>query len=179
MRGDGAVIRAGITPPPARQESAWTRLVITPIVTQLRQGITPEQIALTIALGLVLGIFPIIGATTILCGVAAAGLRLNQPIIQIVNYVTYPIQLVLLIPFYRAGETLFGQPHVPLAIPMLVERFRADTAQFFADFGMIAVEGIVVWCLLAPIVAAAVFVMIRPPLRALARRARRISPAAP
>ena len=138
---------------------------------QLRQGVTPEQVALTIALGLVIGVFPILGATTILCGIAAAVLGLNQPIIQLVNYVAYPAQLVALIPFYRAGESLFRQPHLPLSIPMLMDRFRDDAGKFFSDFGIVAVEGIVVWCLIAPIVAATIYYVTRPSLRVLARRA--------
>ena len=153
----------------APTQSVWARRVVTPLVNQLRQGITPEKISLTIALGLVLGVFPILGATTILCGLAAVRLGLNQPIIQLVNYVAYPLQLLALIPFYRAGETLFRQPHLPLSIPMLLERFRADTGKFFADFGLVAVQGIAVWCLVAPIIAGAVYFSVRPPLRALAR----------
>jgi len=161
--------------PEEQRPSAWNQRVVTPIVAQLKQGITPEKIALTIALGVVLGIFPILGATTILCAGAAAWLRLNQPIIQLVNYFVYPVQLVVIIPFYRAGETLFGRPHLPLSIPMLVERFRADTVKFFGDFGLIGMQGIFVWCLLAPFVAAAAYYLVRPSLRVLARRATTVS----
>ena len=150
----------------------WSRRIVAPIVRQLNQGVTPDRIALTLALGLVIGVFPILGATTILCGVAAAALGLNQPIIQLVNYFAYPVQLVALIPFYRAGESLFNRPHVPFSIPMLIERFRMDTGRFFADFGLIAVQGIVVWCLVAPFVAAAIYYLTRPSLRMLGRRAR-------
>jgi uncharacterized protein (DUF2062 family) len=151
-------------------ESFWQRRVVAPIIGQLKQGITPEKIALTIALGAVLGIFPILGATTILCAVAAVSLRLNQPIIQLVNYFAYPLQLALIIPIYRAGETLFLKPHIPLSIPLLFERFRADFMKFLADFGIIAVQGIVVWCLLAPVAAAILYYTFRPALRSLARR---------
>lgn len=161
-------------PVTSSRASFWKRRVIAPIAGQLRQGITPETIALTIALGLMLGIFPILGATTLLCGIAAASLRLNQPIIQLVNYVVYPVQLITIIPFYRAGETLFGRPHLPLSIPMLVERFREDTARFFGDFGMIAVTGIVVWCLIAPVFAAVLYFALLIPVRGLAKRVRRM-----
>ena len=152
------------------RESFWQRRVVAPIVGQLKQGITPEKIALTIALGLVLGIFPILGSTTILCGLAAVLLRLNQPIIQLVNYFAYPLQLALIIPIYRLGETLFRQPHIPLSIPLLFERFRADFGKFLTDFGIVAVQGIAVWCLLAPVAAAILYYAFRPPLRALAAR---------
>ena len=149
-----------------------TRRVVAPIVRQLRQGVTPERVALTIALGLVIGVFPILGATTILCGIAAAAFGLNQPIIQLINYFAYPAQLVALIPFYRAGELLFNRPHLPLSIPMLMERFRADAGKFFSDFGLIAVHGIVVWCFVAPFAAAAIYYLTRPSLRLVARRMR-------
>ena len=150
----------------------WQRRVVAPIVAQLRQGITAEKIALTIALGFVLGVFPILGSTTILCGLAAVLLRLNQPIIQLVNYFAYPLQFALIIPIYRLGETLFRKEHIPLSIPLIFERFRADFGQFLKDFGMIAVQGVVVWCLLAPLAVGLLYYCVRPPVCALARRIR-------
>ena len=162
---------AGIAAQPPRP-SFWQRRVVVPIAAQLQQGISPEKIALTIALGLVLGIFPILGSTMILCGMAAISFRLNQPIIQLVNYFAYPVQLALVIPFYRAGETLFGKPHIPLSISLLFQRFGADAWQFLKDFGMIAVQGIVVWLIIAPFAATLIFYATRPPLRLLAARLR-------
>ena len=153
--------------------SIWQRRIVDPIVSQLRQGITPEKVALTIALGMVLGVFPILGSTMLLCALAAVLLRLNQPIIQLVNYAAYPIQLLLIIPIYRAGETLFQREHVPLSIPLIFDRFRADFRQFLLDFGLIAVHGIIVWCLLAPIATLLIYYATRPALRALARRTAR------
>jgi uncharacterized protein (DUF2062 family) len=150
--------------------SFWQRRVVAPITVQLRQGITAEKIALTVALGLVLGVFPILGSTTLLCALAGFVWQLNQPIIHLVNYVAYPLQLALIIPTYRAGEMLFRQTPVPLSIPLLFERFRADFWQFLKDYGMVALQGIAVWCLLAPFVAAALYFLLRPPLRTLARR---------
>ncbi len=152
------------------RRSLWQRRIVDPIAAQLRQGITPEKVALTIALGMVLGVFPILGSTMLLCALAAAVFRLNQPIIHLVNYIAYPLQLILIIPIYRAGETLFQRDHVPLSIPLIFERFRADFGQFLLDFGLIAIHGIVVWCLLAPAVAALIYYATRPALRALAKR---------
>lgn len=154
---------------PVQQGSFWRRRVVAPIVGQLRQGITPESIALTIALGTVIGAFPIMGATTLLCVLTAFVLRLNQPIMQLMNYVTYPLQLVMLIPFYRAGEYL-GAPHLELSIPQLVERFQAGVWQFILDFGLIALGGVAVWCLVAPPVAVVLYYALRGPLRKLSAR---------
>lgn len=153
--------------------SWWNRRVIAPITAQLTQGVTPEKIALTIALGVTISVFPILGATTALCALVAIALRLNQPIIQLVNYLAYPLQIALLIPFYRAGEHVLGRQPIPLSISLLFERFRADFMQFLKDFGMIAVGGIIVWLIAAPLAIAALYFTTRPPLRGLASKLRR------
>ena len=149
----------------------WNRRVVAPILAQLKQGITPEKIALTLALGVVIGIFPILGATTLLCALAGLWLRLNQPVIQLVNYFVYPLQIALLLPVYRAGETLFGQPHLPIfSVTELMQRFQASPTQFMIDYGMVGVYGIVVWALVAPLLVAGLYFSARPLLRLLARR---------
>jgi uncharacterized protein (DUF2062 family) len=156
----------------------WRRRVVDVIVGQLKQGITPDKIALTIALGALLAIFPILGSTTLLCAIAAAGLRLNQPVIQLVNYLLYPLQIALLIPFYRAGEW-FGAPHLSLSIPQLAERFAAGPLRFIVDFGTIALGGIAAWMVVAPLAIAAIYFGLRLPLRAAAERLNRPSVLAP
>lgn len=149
----------------------WQRRIVAPITAQLKQGITPEKIALTLALGAVLGIFPILGATTLMCALAGLWLRLNQPIIQLTNYFIYPVQIVLLLPFYRAGESLFQQPHVPITdVSALITRFSESPMQFMADYGMVGVYGVVVWCLCAPALAAVLYFSLRPVMRALQQR---------
>ncbi|HEY9546499.1 MAG TPA: DUF2062 domain-containing protein [Solimonas sp.] len=162
---------------PEVKRSLWRRWLIDPVVAQLRQGITPERIALTLALASIISVFPILGSTTLLCALVAAWLRLNQPLIQLANYLFYPLQLILLLPFYRAGETLFHQPHLPIfSIGELLTRFKAGPLQFVADYGMTALYGIAVWMLVAPFVMMLLYFTLRPVLRRLARRAR-INPA--
>jgi uncharacterized protein (DUF2062 family) len=137
------------------------RRLLEPIFDQFRQGITPDKIALTIALGIVLGVFPVLGAATTLCALGAVCLRLNQPIIQLVNYLAYPLQLSLLLVFYRFGESLFGQPHFPMSIGVLIDRFHAGPLTFIRDFGRIALQGVLVWLLIAPVAAGVIFVVLR------------------
>jgi uncharacterized protein (DUF2062 family) len=161
--------------------SWWQRRVVAPIVAQLRQGITPQQIALTLALGGVIGIFPILGATTVLCAIVGVWLRLNQPIIQLVNYLVYPVQIVLLIPFYRSGERLFGAEPVPIVnVPDLIARFGADPLNFLVDYGLVGLYGIAVWCLAAPLLAVLIYALLKPVLtRVAVARGVRSSAASP
>jgi hypothetical protein len=70
--------------------------------------LSPEQAALLLSIGLVLGVFPIMGCPTILCLFAGFALRLNAPALQLLNSVTSPLQLVLLLPLERIGASLCG-----------------------------------------------------------------------
>lgn len=72
----------------------------------LLQGISPERLAITLALGFVLGCIPVIGLPTALCAILAAVLRLNLPAIQAANYAAMPFQVALIVPFVRMGGKL-------------------------------------------------------------------------
>jgi uncharacterized protein (DUF2062 family) len=150
----------------------WRTWIVDPVLAQLRQGITPEKIALTIALGAMLGIFPVLGSTTLLCTAAGFALRLNQPILQIVNYLVYPLQIALILVFIRLGEHLFGAAPLPLSISQMLEKFRAAPAHFFREFAMTFVHCITAWLLLAPVCGAAIYFALRPILAAAASKLR-------
>jgi uncharacterized protein (DUF2062 family) len=81
--------------------------------TWLRQGISPQRLALTLALGFAIGCIPVIGVPTAVCLVVALGLRLNIPAIQAANYAAMPFQLALIFPFVRLGAWLFSSSAHP------------------------------------------------------------------
>jgi len=71
-------------------------------------GLTPEKIALLIAVGFVFGTFPVLGAASVLCALAALVLRLNMPGLQIVGQAVTPAQYALLVPLARIGARVTG-----------------------------------------------------------------------
>ena len=77
------------------------RKILEPLLALLRQGISPDRLALCVAIGVVVGNIPILGISTILCAVIALAFRLNLAAIQIVQAAMAPTQLVLIIPFVR------------------------------------------------------------------------------
>lgn len=119
------------------------------LVHALQQGTSPKKLALTCALGVVLGIFPVYGSTTLLCFGVALALRLNMVVIQAVNYLLTPVQVVLLIPFMQAGIWLFGWPSIPLDLALLTARLENDFWLFARELGNVVGGGIVVWVLVA------------------------------
>lgn len=126
------------------------RRVVDPILGLMTQGITPEKIALSLAFGIVLGVFPMLGSTTILCAVAALIFRLNLPAIQLVNYLLYPLQFLLLIPFLRLGEKLFHAAPFELSVAEMLAMAHADLRHAIATLWLAGLHAMSAWLLIGP-----------------------------
>ena len=151
-----------------RMQRALRRLT-DPVLALLRQGVTPEKIALSFAFGLGIGIFPVLGVSTVLCTVVAIVLRLNLPAIQLVNYLASPLQLALIIPFVRVGEHLLGLRPQPLTI---AEGFRAMAEGVLHAVVVLwdaIVHAALGWCVVGPVLIFALYRVIRPLLMRAAR----------
>lgn len=144
------------------------RKLVDPLARQLTQGASPERLALALALGVVLGAFPVLGATTALCAVAGVALRLNQPAIQVANYLAYPLQLALYIPFFQAGAWLFGAPPVAFDVADARAALARDLPGTVAAYAGANLRAVVAWAVVAPGVA----VLLRCALRPLLARLR-------
>ncbi len=142
--------------------SLWRRRVVNPILLQLTQGTNPGKIAQAISWGVTVGVFPIIGSNTLLALLVGIPLKLNQPVLHVFKTLAYPLQWTLLLGFYRAGEWLFNAPHVSIHIPTMMERFFAEPGPFFREYGITALYGIAVWCLVAPAILAAIYFTTKP-----------------
>jgi uncharacterized protein (DUF2062 family) len=152
------------------EEDFFNRRLIRPILELLRQGVTPEKIALSVALGAALGLFPALGWSTTLCAIAAIVLRLNLPAIQIVNYFVYPAQIALLVPFFRWGEKLFRAPHFPISVPQIYGLFHAGAWIVVKLLWTTIWHAIVVWGMIAPFFVGLVYVILIPLLRRAMRQ---------
>ncbi len=152
------------------RESFIYRRLIRPILDLLQQGVTPEKLALSLALGLVLGVFPAVGWTTALCALAALIFRLNIPAIQMINYSMYPAQIALLLPLFRLGEKLFRAPHLPISIPHIYRMAHADLWGAIKFLWSTTWHAIVVWAVLAPLFTALIYFVLVPVFRHVARR---------
>ena len=152
------------------KEGFFHRRLARPILDLLRQGVSPEKIALSLTLGVALGVFPVLGSTTALCALAALVLRLNLPAIQIVNYFVYPLQLGLLIPFFRLGERLFRAPHLPLSVSQIYAMMHANMWSAIRSLWTTTWHAIIVWCLAAPVFAGMAYGILAPALRRVLRK---------
>ena len=148
------------------------RRLVRPIVEQLTQGLSPDAIALTIAIGLAIAVIPVVGTTTILCTTAAIVLRLNQPLIQAINYLSFPLQLAFILPYLKLGRLLFGGPVIRMKAEELAAFVTARPGEAFEVLWRVTLQAVGAWALTAPLIAGAVFFAVRPVLRGAARRLR-------
>ena len=150
----------------------WQQRIAEPLKGLLRQGLTPEKLALALAFGVATGLFPVIGATTIL-GLATAGtLRLNLPALQLANWVAYPAQIAMILPLVRLGEWLAGAPPVPFSIPEVVASTTSDPLGALGRYGMTGVHGVLGWLVILPILVLVVYRLLLPALRGVQVRVR-------
>ena len=82
--------------------------IILPLVDLLKQGMDPSSLSLALTSGALIGIFPVLGIATVVCGGVAVFFRLNHPAIQLANYIVFPMQIVLFFPFLTIGEAVTG-----------------------------------------------------------------------
>ncbi len=116
-----------------------------PLIALLKQGITPEKLALTVALGALLGTIPVLGTTTFLCTVAALSLRLNLPAIHLVNYAVYPLQLAFFIPFIKIGSAIIGGPEITVTIAEIIRLANENFFQMVHTLWLANLFGVIVW----------------------------------
>jgi uncharacterized protein (DUF2062 family) len=149
----------------SERQGFFQRKLVQPIVTLLKQGVTPEKMALCLALGMAFGVFPALGWTTALCTVIALVLRLNLPAIQIANYFMYPVQVALLLPFFRLGEKLFGAEHLPLSVPEIRMLIHVGPSHAIRILWTTTWHAIVVWALMMPVFVGLLYATLLPILR--------------
>jgi hypothetical protein len=114
------------------------RGVLLRIAPSIRD-ISAENVALLLAVGLVLGIFPMWGCPTILCLLASLILRVNFPALQIVNQLCWPLQLAMLLPLARLGSRIVGPS-------------SGSPASFVGRLGAGALQAVVGWsCVCIPL----------------------------
>jgi hypothetical protein len=159
-------------PPTVNQErpSFWRRRLAGPVGALLTQGITPDRIALTLAVSTACSLLPFFGFTSLLNLGVGLWLRLNQPIMQTLNQLLGPVQVVLIIVYVRIGEKLWRAAPAPISVPQMVLSFRADPWGFLRHFGWAGVHAATAWLISVPLIVAVIYFPLRPALRRFAAK---------
>lgn len=135
--------------------------LLDPLWRFLKQGMSPERLALCVAIGIVIGNIPILGVSSILCAAIALAFRLNLSAIQLVQAAMAPTQLLLIIPFVRLGEWLLQAPHQAVSIQEGLALISQGAAHAVAVLWDAILHAGFAWLLLAPFVTLTLYLWLR------------------
>jgi uncharacterized protein (DUF2062 family) len=141
----------------------------TNFVSFFSQGISPHKLSLAVAFGFCIGIIPILGTSTLVCTGVALAFRLNMPLIQAVNYVAYPIQLLLFIPFLKAGTYVSGQ-QFNYSLSEIQFLFQNDLGNSILKLMYANVFGLLIWLILTPVLFAFIYFLFYFTLKGLEKK---------
>jgi uncharacterized protein (DUF2062 family) len=159
------------TPAPIRHNWLY-RSVALPVLALLRMGASPEKLAWSIAAGLLIGINPILGSTTILCLAVAFVFRLNVAASQLGNHIVYPLQLILIIPFIRLASRAFHTAPMPLSANELLRAAREHPLDLSRQLWLWEWHAFLLWTAIAIVGVPIIALAITPVLRLLLSRVR-------
>ncbi|KAK9073431.1 hypothetical protein SSX86_007755 [Deinandra increscens subsp. villosa] len=149
--------------------SWFHKKVVDPFTQILRRGAEPKQLAFSTALGISLGVFPIVGVTVFLCGLAIAvlGSSVNAPTVMLANFVATPLELSLMVVFLRFGEFVTGGAHFPLTSDALK---KVLTGEASTEIFRSILNALLGWLVLAPFIMGALYIMLLPGFVMLVRK---------
>jgi uncharacterized protein (DUF2062 family) len=145
--------------------------VLRPLLRQLRGGVTPRRLAWSLALGMVIGINPSVGITTLLVVMLAWAFGLNQLASQVGTHAVAPLHLLLFIPFIELGVHLFHTRRLPLDRRQ-IEHLSHHPLHLVQAIWQWEWHALIVWVLVAAIAMPLLAVNIRRALVTLMRRHR-------
>ena len=152
--------------------TSWDKGIRAWVVNMLRSGLSPRGIVNAAALALTFSVFPFCVLPSLLCIGAGTLLGLNQPLMQVVNYLAAPLQIALFIPFMRLGEAVYGLTHFPLTVSTLKASLRLDAFTILGTIGTAVWHAIAGWTIGAPLLFVLAYAILHATLRlpALNRR---------
>jgi len=129
------------------------------VVSFLKQGISPQKLALTLSIGFCLGTIPLLGSTFLLCTAVAFIFRLNLAAIQAVNYAVYPLQLIFYVPFLKAGASLFSEQKFNYSLVQIVNMLSEDLLGTIYRFFWINMSAILLWLIISAVISFPIYLI--------------------
>ena len=123
--------------------------IIEPIVKTIKKGISPRKLAISLTLGISIGLIPLYGVSTLIITFLAFALKLDLVVMQAVHYVVHPIQIALFIPFFKLGNLFFSTVTEEITFKGFMLQIKADFWTTLAELWKANLSAILVWGILA------------------------------
>lgn len=106
----------------------------------------PQKTAFAIASSICIGVVPLVGFTFIIAFIFGVIFRLNQLLVQSVQILIAPIQILLLYPFIKAGQSIFQiSGNWPVNIKPSIAGLLNGTNVYFDHFVKFLLAATGVW----------------------------------
>jgi uncharacterized protein (DUF2062 family) len=117
----------------------------------LANGVSPEKLANAVAIGVMCGLFPIFGTTTIVSALAGLLFRVNPVVVQVMNYAMYPVYFFVQFGLIAAGAWIFEDGLDAYSRESIRAVFDAGWFSAFAQLTRALLHAVVVWALVSPL----------------------------
>jgi len=127
-----------------------------------RQGSSRNEIAWALSFGIIVGIFPVYGATMPLLALIGCLKKWNHLLLQTANWMVSPLKPLMILPHIRLGEWLLhaGNPF-ELGLAEFTLRFREAPLETLGAFSMTFLHAMLAWLLHAPFSLLLVYLLAR------------------
>jgi uncharacterized protein (DUF2062 family) len=149
------------------------RMVVQPVKRLLRLGATPERLAWSLAVGLVVGVNPLIGSTTLLVLALAAVFRLNMVASQLGNHAMYPVEIAMFPVFIKLGSLVFSTSRMPIEGSNLIAAAKQHPWDTTRMLWLWEWHALVVWAAFAAVMLPVLGFGLRPALQHMQQRMKR------
>jgi uncharacterized protein (DUF2062 family) len=122
------------------------------IYEQLIRGVSPQKLAVTAAVGVSFGLFPLFGFTTIFCLIIGAIFKLNHPLLQLANHGMGVIHILMIPVFLRIGEFIVGATPISFSVTQMLHDVHEKPIVFLQNYGMAGLYAVLAWSLIAPLI---------------------------
>jgi len=119
--------------------------ILIPLRIIPKQGLSDEKIALSITLGIISGMFPVIGGTTAVSLVLLAAFRQNLATVQALNWIMSPFQLLSIIPFMRTGSWILQKSPVRITLNQIILAFEPGVWAGLKNLGILHLYAVLAW----------------------------------
>ncbi|KAJ7541983.1 hypothetical protein O6H91_10G084300 [Diphasiastrum complanatum] len=136
----------------------WLRTRVSdPLILFLRRGTEPRKLAMSVAVGIAVGIFPICVLKT----------NCHPPTLLLVNFIATPLELSLVIPFMRLGEWMVDGEQLVLSTDAFWDAITGQASKEVLSALMHALLG---WSVAFPFIIVILYICLLPLIRYATRK---------
>jgi uncharacterized protein (DUF2062 family) len=123
--------------------------ILVPFRLLPAEGLSADKLALSITIGIIAGMFPVIGATTVLSLLLTMFFRQNLLVVQSVQWVMALAQILLIIPFMQLGAFILNAQTITISIEQINTAFQPGIISGLKTVGIFHLYAILTWTILS------------------------------